>query len=94
MNTIEFRQQIIEDAIGLKEPARVPVIPISSYYQFEAYGCSLQQNMYDVRSCFDAYIQFHKDFAPDAALGNPCVFSGQALDILITQLSSSSTIIQ
>ena len=78
----QYREQLVTDAIELREPDRVPVVPLISAYPLFAYGKTMKDNMYDPRGCFEAYLQFHRDFEPDLAFGNPCIFSGKAMDIM------------
>jgi len=77
-----YRTTLLETAVALGEPDRVPVVPMISGYPLTAYGCTYKQNMYEPESCIEAFLQFHRDFEPDVAFGNPCIYSGKALDLL------------
>ena len=59
----------IKDAIRLKVPDRVPVIPSVGFFPAHYAGITTQEAMYDRDKSYQAYEQYTFDFAPDAHRG-------------------------
>jgi hypothetical protein len=59
----------IKDAIQLKVPDRVPVIPSVGFFPAHYAGITTQEAMYDYEKSCQAYEKYTFDFAPDAHRG-------------------------
>jgi hypothetical protein len=59
----------IKDAIQLKVPDRVPVIPSVGFFPAHYAGITTQEAMYDYNTSCQAYEKYTFDFAPDAHHG-------------------------
>lgn len=76
------RLQMIKDAIQLKKPERVRVIPWWGVYPAEYGGITVEEAMYDYEKLGMAWKKFNADFMPDAVVTAALVGPGKALDIL------------
>jgi hypothetical protein len=70
----------IKDAIQLKVPDRVPVIPSVGFFPAHYAGITTQEAMYDYDKACQAYEKYTFDFAPDAHRGPYGL--GQVYDII------------
>jgi hypothetical protein len=70
----------IKDAIQLKMPDRVPVIPSVGFFPAHYAGMTAQEAMYDYEKACQAYEKYTFDFAPDAHRGPYGL--GQVYDII------------
>ena len=70
----------IKDAIQLKVPDRVPVIPSVGFFPAHYAGITTQEAMYDYDKSCQAYEKYTFDFAPDAHRGPYGL--GQVYDII------------
>jgi hypothetical protein len=70
----------IKDAIQLKVPDRVPVIPSVGFFPAHYAGITTQEAMYDYEKACQAYEKYTFDFAPDAHRGPYGL--GQVYDII------------
>lgn len=62
------RATLFRDALELRKPARVPVIPIAGAFALRRKGINQKATMYERwQEAAEAMIQFHKDFEPDSA---------------------------
>jgi len=76
------RLQIIEEAISLGEPFRVPNgIRVNAYPFFE-YGVTIREAMTDYKKAIEAYIRFHHEFQPDVASGFATQASAKVLELM------------
>jgi len=74
------REQRVLDAIALKEPDRVPIIPVMQAFPVYYGGKTMKECMYDFRqteSCFD---KFFEDFKPDLGWDPIMIFPAPALE--------------
>jgi hypothetical protein len=62
----EERVQIIIDALKLRKPTRVPLLPQMGYYTTRYSGLTAKESMYDYEKLAKAWWKFHEDFRPDA----------------------------
>jgi hypothetical protein len=62
----EERVQIIIDALKLRKPVRVPLLPQMGYYTTRYSGLTAKESMYDYEKLAKAWWKFHEDFRPDA----------------------------
>jgi hypothetical protein len=83
MREYNVREKRVLDAVGLREPDRVPIIPVMEAFPIYYGGSStIKDCMYDFRkteSCFDA---FFKDFKPDLGWDPIMIFPAQMLENL------------
>jgi len=73
------REQRVRDAVALKEPDRVPIIPVMEAFPVYYGGKTIKQVMDDYReneSCFD---KFYEDFKPDLGWDPIMLFPAPAL---------------
>ncbi len=56
------RVQRIEDAISLKEPDRVPITPMSTFYHAVQYGITKKEAMYDLEKLAEAAINVYSRY--------------------------------
>jgi uroporphyrinogen-III decarboxylase len=78
----EEREKRVRDAIELKVPDRVPLIPFFEFFPAFYAGITPQEAMYDYDKAYHAYKKTILDFEPDMYTG-PAVFrSGPALEAL------------
>jgi hypothetical protein len=78
----EYRERAtrIKDAIQLRVPDRVPVIPLVGFFPAHYAGITTQEAMYDYDKACQAYEKYTFDFAPDAHRGPYGL--GQVYDII------------
>jgi hypothetical protein len=76
-----MRLKRVEDAIALKEPDQVPMVPSPSGAPYCIYNRgSHKATYYSPRDCIEPFIRYHEEFEPDAASG-PQLQSGRANEI-------------
>jgi len=81
------RVTLIKDAIQLKRaPARIPVCPSAGFFPNEYAGISMHDAMYDYDALSKAWVDYHRDLAPDAYNGPTTIVPGKVLDILDLKL--------
>lgn len=76
----------VEDAVALREPDQMPLIPMVSGLPFfiSSDGTTMRDSWYDFPRARQAYIKYHEDFEPDIAA---CSFtSGRANEIAQTNM--------
>jgi hypothetical protein len=74
------REQRVLDAIALKKPDRVPVIPLFGAFASAYAGISRREELYDMEKSYDANLRATLDLQPDMASA-PLTF-GAALESL------------
>lgn len=77
-----FRTQIIKDAIQLKTPARVPVVPWFGVYPAEYGGITVEESMYDYEKLGEAWRKFNADFLPDCIASCALQGPGKVFELL------------
>jgi len=78
----EIRAKRITDAIALREPDMVPMIPkaIGAQYVLGGVGSSHKSEFYDFEKAVEASINYHREFQPDIRY-LPDLLSGRANEI-------------
>lgn len=76
------RANRIKDAIQLKVPDRVPVIPAIGFFPAYYAGITIQEAMYDVDKVCQAWRKYTFDFAPDVYSGCGYGENGRVYDII------------
>lgn len=66
----------IDDALAMKEPDRVPLIPFVQTYAVTHAGHTMAETMYDVKAIHDSVRKYLKDYDPDCNYGYGAFFSG------------------
>ena len=61
------RVKIIEDSVALKIPKRVPNCTRATLYPYFEYGVKLSDASSDFEAATEAYVKYHREFAPDIA---------------------------
>lgn len=79
------RVQLLEDAIALKEPERVPMVPMIGTVGYNLYGSSYKDALYNYDKAADAMFKFYEEFQPDAQTHNDFV-SGRANELAGTKI--------
>jgi hypothetical protein len=59
----------VETAIALKEPDRVPCLPLAQTYPMIHAGYSVAECIYDVDKGIDAFLKYMREYEPDQAPG-------------------------
>ena len=80
MNEFDLRVKRVADAVALKQPDRVPIIPVMEAFPVYHGGRTIKECMYDYRkntACFD---KFFTDFKPDLGWDPIMIFPAQALE--------------
>ena len=76
------REKRVKDAIELRVPDRVPLIPSFEFFAAYYAGITCQEAMYDYDKAYQAYKKTILDFEPDMYVG-PAIFrSGPVLETL------------
>lgn len=60
------RIQIVEDAVALKEPERIPICPMWGAAPYNMMGSSYKATMYNYEEASEALVKFYQEFQPDA----------------------------
>ena len=75
-----YRIQVVNDAIALKEPDHVPVAPMLGCLPYHLFHSSFKNSMYDFEDASRAVIEFFQKYHPDAHNYNP-MWSGRANEL-------------
>lgn len=67
----DYRVQVVNDAIALKEPDHVPVAPMLSCVPYFLFGSNFRESMYDYEKAENAVVKFFERYRPDAHNFNP-----------------------
>jgi len=76
------REQRVRDAIELRVPDRVPLVPLFSFFPAFYAGITPQEAMYDYGKAYQAYKKTIIDFEPDMYAGPALFRSGSVLETL------------
>jgi hypothetical protein len=68
-DTYEKRTARVEAAIALKQPDRVPCLPIPQTYPMIHAGYTVAECIYDVDKGIDAFLRYMREYEPDQAPG-------------------------
>lgn len=68
MDLFNERIQRINDAVALKETAKLPVVPMFDGVMYRLFGSSYRDSYYDFRKCGNAVIKFYEQYPVDAQL--------------------------
>lgn len=60
------RIQLVEDAVALKEPERIPMCPMVGTAPYVLEGASYKDTFYDFPKASEALVKFYEEFQPDA----------------------------
>src|SRR5512133_1551575 len=74
------REKRILDAIALKKPDRVPVLPFFGSFPADYVGISHKEEQYDLEKATAASFKTTIDFEPDMAM--PCLSFGSTMETL------------
>ena len=68
MNESLFQERLslVEDAVKLREPSRVPVVPMVSALPYFLYGGTYRDSMYDYERATKCVLAYFDEFQPDA----------------------------
>lgn len=74
----------MQDAVALKEPDRVPVVPIAQCYPVYLAGYTMADVLYDFDKGAESFRNFYKKYEPDNAVGHQYINigSGPILELL------------
>jgi uroporphyrinogen-III decarboxylase len=61
------REKRVMDAMALKKPDRVPIMPVFGFFSARYAGITMRETMYDVEKAKAVHRQVLADFAPDMA---------------------------
>ena len=88
-NAWRERMQMLRDAIELKKPKRVPVLPTGGLLPARYAGITAREVYYDYDKAAQAWLKFNADFDFDAAFSTfAVVFPGDLYNILDLKLIS------
>ncbi|SHN60413.1 uroporphyrinogen decarboxylase family protein [Desulfitobacterium chlororespirans] len=76
------RLKRVNDAIQLKVPDRVPLIPIFQAFPFYHYGVTLEEAMNDYTKAAEAHDKLYTDFDPDLAWDNVLLYPAKVMELL------------
>ena len=76
MPTYEARLKRLTEAASLKEPDRVPIIPILQCYPVFHAGYTMKEVMYDFDKGADSFVKFAREYKPDAMMGQMYIHMG------------------
>jgi hypothetical protein len=79
------RIDIVNDAIALREPKRIPICPMWGAAPFRLEGSSYKDLMYNYDKAGQALFDFYTEFEPDATTHGNCS-SGRANEIAQSQM--------
>ena len=81
-NAYEMRVKRINDAVALREPDILPVIPkaVGAQYVLGGAGSSHRSEFYDFDKALEASVNYHREFQPDVRY-LPDILSGRANEI-------------
>lgn len=77
-NQEKYNQKLkrFQDAIAMKEPDCVPMIPFVQTYNITRYGHTMAEIMYDVSGAKDAVKKYLDEYDPDVNYGYGSLFAG------------------
>ncbi|MDF1552274.1 MAG: uroporphyrinogen decarboxylase family protein [Deferrisomatales bacterium] len=82
-NNYQARQQRLENAIALRQPDRVPVVPLMThYYATRSLGISNRDSQYDIAKRCGALKETVLRYDFDGAMDPQAVFPGKILEIM------------
>jgi len=82
-NNYRARQKRLEDAIALRKPDRVPVVPLMThYFATRALGISNKESQYDIAKRCEAVKETTLRYDFDGAMDLQAVFPGKILDLM------------
>ena len=82
-SAFQARQKRLDDAIALRTPGRVPVVPLMShYYATRVKGISNKVSQYDIEKRCAAFRKVTLELDLDAAMDVQAVFPGKILEIM------------
>ncbi|KLU60610.1 methylcobalamin:coenzyme M methyltransferase [Peptococcaceae bacterium CEB3] len=70
------------DAIKLKEPDMVPLIPVVEAFPYYYAGVTIQESMYDYQKAAAALDKFYADFHPDLGWDPVLMYPGKVMELL------------
>jgi len=70
----------VKDAIALKEPDRVPLIPVMQAFPVYYAGMTVEEAMHDPEKAGEAYDRFFEDFKPDLGWDPINMFPAPAME--------------
>ena len=76
MSTFEARLKRLSDAAALKEPDRVPIIPILQCYPVFHAGYTMKDVLYDFDKGAESFTKFAREYKPDAMMGQTYIYLG------------------
>lgn len=79
MNTednFKERQKRVQDAVDLKEPDRVPVIPFAQTYPILHYGHTMAEALYNEQIAAECIKKYLVEYEPDMAFDYNTIFAG------------------
>ncbi|MBA7473307.1 hypothetical protein ES707_08644 [subsurface metagenome] len=76
------RLKRVQDAIELKKPDRVPLVPVIETFPLFYTGITLKEAMNDYDKAAKAFDKFIADFEPDLAWGSICIIPAKVLERL------------
>ena len=83
------RMQMLRDAIELKKPKRVPVLPTGGLLPARYAGMTAREAYYDYEKAEQAWLKFNAEFDYDAAFSTfAVIFPGELYDLLDLKLIS------
>ena len=80
------RAQMIADAMQLKKPERVPILPWFSTYPAQYAGITVEEAMYDYEKLGAAWKRFNRDFMLDGVVSSGLIGPGKVFDMLDYQV--------
>ena len=75
------RAKRVDDAIHLRIPDRIPIIPDAEFFPFKYAGITVEEGMYDYEKTYTAWEKTVTDFEWDEYIA-PFTYSGSVLDYL------------
>ena len=81
----DIRLKRMTDAIALKEPDMVPMVPFTDglpYFLYPEIGASHKSPLYDYDKAIEAHVKFHEEFEPDCNVAMSLFFSGKGAELL------------
>lgn len=82
-NEYSARERRVNDAVSLKEPDRVPIIPVMEAFPIYYGGtATIQECMYDFKKTEPCFDKFFEDFKPDLGWDPIMIFPAQVLENL------------
>ena len=76
MSNYEARRKRMTDAAALKEPDRVPIMPILQCYPVFHAGHTMKDVLYDFEKGAEAFKSFAREYEPDAMMGQTWIYMG------------------